>query len=722
MLQNLFEQLPLGSVRARGYLLQQLEMQRDHFTGNMEQYSDYDETSGWLGGNGESWERGPYYVRGLVALAYCLDDKKLIQRTRKWIDAALESQTPDGNFGPSFPLAGPELDARRKEVRDEWWAKIPMLFALRDYWEAERVRGREDKRILPFFEKYFRYQIGALRKNPLNSWAKARGADNVELVLWYADVSGEGEWLEDLAGLLLEQTFNWTNSYRHDAVRHHVVNTMQGFKYPFMAYRLEKEQAPLETLEKGLEHIRRDHGRIDDLPNADEAARDNDFTRGTETCAVAEAMLSMEIAGCVTGDGELYDHLETYAYNSLPNCFDYDISRHCYFQLENQVMATVGTHGFDCDHGDSCAFGAPVGYDCCFANSHMAYPKFVQNMWQKTEKGLALACYGPNEVECSWQGHRLAFEQETRYPYGDTVLLRYTGEEADFTLSLRIPIWAQEALLRVNGQPFVFHAENRYHHLTRHFVPGDSVEIDWNSAVRIVSWHDGAAAVRKGALLYCLPIPEEVRELDDEVPYREIAFHAKAEKKIVEYFPAGPWNYALDVRRFICRENPGEICLSPESPPCYLKAWGIRDENWKLNGNKADRQPSQKKILDEGLLEELTLIPYSCSRLKISLFPKVYRWETKGPASLELSARPLAGCVQVDFTTDPEADEYILVVCDNSRTAYRIPINPYKGGAKNFQKRDRFSLSYEGDTGGVSVQLAAYKENVQIAHSALILL
>lgn len=722
MIGNLLKQLPLGSVRAQGYLLRQMEMQRDNFTGMMEQYPDYGANSAWLGGNGESWERGPYYVRGLVALAYCLNDEELIRKSRKWIDAALESQTPDGNFGPAFPKGGPELEPRRQAARAEWWAKMPMLFALRDYWEAERALGREDERVLPFFQRYFRYQYRSLEGNPLTEWAKARGADNVELVLWYADVSGERGWTEELADLLMKQTFDWSHSYRHDAVRHHVVNTTQGFKYPFMAYRLHKETNPLETLEKGLAHIRRDHGRIDDLPNADEAARDNLFTRGTETCAVAEAMLSMEIAGCVTGDSTLYDHLETYAYNSLPNCFDYEVSRHCYFQLQNQVMATVGTHGFDCDHGDSCTYGGPTGYDCCFANSHMAYPKFVQNMWQQTGDGLALVCYGPNTVECSWKGHRLAFEQKTRYPYGDMVLLKYTGEAAEFTLSLRIPDWVQDASLRVNGQPVVLCSQEGYHHMTRRFITGDEVEIDWNSAVRIIPWYDGAAAVRKGALLYCLPVPEQVEELSDESPYREIEFAAKPEKKTLEYFPAGPWNYALDVRRFICRENPGEITLRPESPPCYLKAWGIRDENWQLEGNKAAHLPIKKKVMDEGLLEELTLIPYSCTRLKISLFPKVYHCKTTGAATLELSARPLCGCVQVDFATAPEADEYILLVCDDSPTAYRVPVNPYKGGARNFQKRDRFAFSYEGDTGGLSIQLVAFKENTKIAHSELVLL
>lgn len=720
MKKNQLKQLPLGSVRARDYLLRQMEMQRDNFTGRMERYPDYGADSAWLGGNGESWERGPYYVRGLVALAYCLDDETLICRAKKWLDFALASQTEDGNFGPTFPAAGPEYDQRRQQAREEWWAKMPMLFALRDYYEAELARGNDDKRVLPFFRRYFCYQLKELPKRPLNDWAKARGADNVELVLWYADVTGEQDWTEELARLLMQQTFDWSYSYRHDAVRHHVVNTVQGFKYPFMAYRLGQETAPLDTLEAGLRHIRRDHGRIDELPNADEAARDNLFTRGTETCAVAEAMLSMEVVGCVTGDSALYDRLELYAYNSLPNCFDYNITRHCYFQMQNQVMVSVGSHGFDCDHGDSCTFGAPAGFDCCFANSHMAYPKFVQNMWLGTQNGLAVVCYGPNSVEIHQHGRRLAFVQETRYPYGDTVCLRYTGEEAMFTLSLRIPNWAMAATLQVNGEPARIDAKDGFHDLTRVFAFGDMVELNWNSSVNILPWYDGAAAVRKGALLYCLPIPEKFCEVEDERPYREIEFHALEDRKTLEILPDGHWNYALDMRRFICRENSGDIRLTPLSPPCYLKAWGIRDKNWKLEGNRAAHIPETKKIFDEGLLEELVLVPYSCSRLKIALFPKVYRWETEGTESIGMTARPLADGVQVDFETVAQADEYILLVCDDTQTAYRIPVNPYKGGASSFQKRDRFAFTTDGDVDQINIQLCAYRNNAVIAHSTIL--
>ena len=42
--------------------------------------------SGWLGGKGERWERGPYYLNGYVPLAYLLDDDAMKKKAQKWID------------------------------------------------------------------------------------------------------------------------------------------------------------------------------------------------------------------------------------------------------------------------------------------------------------------------------------------------------------------------------------------------------------------------------------------------------------------------------------------------------------------------------------------------------------------------------------------------------------------------------------------------------------
>ena len=59
-----FYTLPLGAVLPTGWLKQQLEIQANGLGGHLDEtWADVGPNSGWLGGTGESWERGPYFLR-----------------------------------------------------------------------------------------------------------------------------------------------------------------------------------------------------------------------------------------------------------------------------------------------------------------------------------------------------------------------------------------------------------------------------------------------------------------------------------------------------------------------------------------------------------------------------------------------------------------------------------------------------------------------------------
>src|ERR1700686_1270526 len=83
-----FHFLPLGSVRPAGWLKEQLLIQANGLGGHLDEtWADVGPDSGWLGGKGESWERGPYFLDGLVPLAYLLDDTRLKARGKRYIVA-----------------------------------------------------------------------------------------------------------------------------------------------------------------------------------------------------------------------------------------------------------------------------------------------------------------------------------------------------------------------------------------------------------------------------------------------------------------------------------------------------------------------------------------------------------------------------------------------------------------------------------------------------------
>ena len=93
-----FAVLPIGAVRADGWLQEQLRLQAEGLTGTLDEV--YPEVVGpdnaWLGGDGDAWERGPYWLDGLLPLAYLLKDQALIDKAQTWVEAILASQQPDG--------------------------------------------------------------------------------------------------------------------------------------------------------------------------------------------------------------------------------------------------------------------------------------------------------------------------------------------------------------------------------------------------------------------------------------------------------------------------------------------------------------------------------------------------------------------------------------------------------------------------------------------------
>src|SRR3954463_12937635 len=123
---NPYVELPLGAIRPEGWLREMLIRQKNGATGHLDQLYPLvmNERNGWLGGDGDQWERGPYWIDGLLPLAYILDDKELIAKTKPWVEWALNSQQPDGYFGPSKDYP-PEHGLQRDNSRD-WWPKMVM--------------------------------------------------------------------------------------------------------------------------------------------------------------------------------------------------------------------------------------------------------------------------------------------------------------------------------------------------------------------------------------------------------------------------------------------------------------------------------------------------------------------------------------------------------------------------------------------------------------------
>ena len=179
LVDDAFTMLPLGAVQPEEWLREQLLLQKEGLLGNMQDnYPIYSDSNGWRGGSGDTWEKGPYYFRGLMQTAFILNDEDLKAKAMKWIDWTLNNQRENGFMGPLQ-----DGDGTNKSW--DWWPRMVVLLTLQDYYEATEYYGDPDERVLPFLENYFRYQLEHIDEWPLNQyWDEARGGDNIEVVLW----------------------------------------------------------------------------------------------------------------------------------------------------------------------------------------------------------------------------------------------------------------------------------------------------------------------------------------------------------------------------------------------------------------------------------------------------------------------------------------------------------------------------------------------------------
>ena len=630
-------ELPLGSVRPQGWLREMLTRQRDGASGKMDIL--YPEVmsprNGWLGGDGDQWERGPYWIDGLVPLAYILGDEQLKEKARPWIEWALASQREDGYFGPDKDYA-PEPGLQRDNSAD-WWPRMVVLKILQQYYSATA-----DARVIDFMTRYFHYQLATLPSCPLGKWtfwAEYRAGDNLQAVYWLYNITGDRSLL-DLAELLHSQSVDFTGMFtgtdmlsRFNTI--HCVNLAQGLKEPVIYYQQSHDRRHVDAVKKGLRDIATYNGQPQGMYGGDEGLHGNVPTQGSELCSAVELMYSLEKMTEITGDIDFVDHLERIAFNALPTQVTDDFMNKQYFQQANQVAATRHPHNFyeDHNHGHTdIVFGSRTGYPCCFSNMHQGWPKFTASLWYATpDNGLAALAYSPSTVTAPvGDGRIVTISEDTFYPMDGEITFTISFKDKKgpekFPLHLRVPGWCKRPAININGTPVDFTVRDGVIVLGGEWSHGDRVTLSLPMDVRISHWCENSAAIERGPLVYALRMDENWHKTeleDDEAaqfgPYfYEVTSPSKWNYGIPESALSDPEaNFAVTVDKNKLKSHyPWNL----ENAPIEIKVKAREVKEWSLYNNMAGPLPNSNTRSDCSE-EEITLIPYGCTTLRISEFP-----------------------------------------------------------------------------------------------------
>ncbi len=614
--------LPVGAIEPRGWLRTQLQLQADGFHGHLTEISRFlkKENNAWLSPTGEGehgWEEVPYWLKGFISCAYLLNNERMIREAHVWVEGILNSQKPDGWFGPDKGRKGV---AARNVGRDDLWPNMIALFALRTYYEHTG-----DRRVLELMTRYFRWELRVPDERFLPPfWQQQRAADNLQSVYWLYNRTGQ-PWLLDLAEKIYRNMANWTDGIPS----WHNVNIAQAFDSPAVYYQQSKDRRHLAAAERNWKEVRRLFGQVPGgMFGGDENCRPGygDPRQAIESCGVVEEMFSDETMLRISGDLVWADRCENVAFNTFPATMTPDLKALRYLTAPNLVVSDKRNHAPGFQNRGPMLWYNPHIHRCCQHNIGHGWPYFTESLWAATQdNGLAAVLYAPCAVRAKvGDGTEVEIEEDTHYPFDETIRLRVrTPRPVRFPLKLRVPGWCEKASVRVNGRPVPGSwRPRRFVVLDRQWQDGDQVELRLPMSVRLTVWkaNQNSVSVHYGPLTFSLKIGEKyVRSGGtDRWPAWEV-------------FPTTPWNYGLVLDqqeptrsfRVVRRPVPDGQPFEAEAAPIQLVASAKRIPQWKLDEFGLVGKLAPSPVRTDQPVETVTLIPMGCARLRLSAFPVV---------------------------------------------------------------------------------------------------
>ena len=637
-------QLPLGSIKAEGYLKEQLMRLRDGIGGHLDElepemiakpYVEDWYVEAWTEDTQCGWsaEISGNYWTGLILLAYTLDDGELLKKAEKWVGGVLATQRKDGYMGTYR-----KPDAPAYQDFNAWGTACGMR-ALMLFYEAT---GRED-----VLEAVYRCLLWFC-----DNWAGDKktiygGVTIVGVMTWcyrYRQDERLVQFCEDYYAFLSghHPFHNALEDYLSDWLPYnscHSAGYGNFAKQPAELYDATGDPRHLEATVNAMRKVRAHctHPSGGVVSNS-EYLGPLAATAETEYCSFTLFHSAYELLACATGEAVYGDYAEQIFYNGAQGARKKDERAIAYMSAPNQIFATEHSGRFH----DMQVYAPCYPTSCCPVNAVVLPPDFVRSMaLTDAEKNLYFPLYGPCKI--TYGGMTVC--EETLYPFRNEVHFTVNGAGRR-TLHFRIPQWSEGFALYINGAAADAAPEqNGYVPIAREWSDGDSVTLTFHAKPRVMHIDDSDAsgqhplAFAYGALLFSLPIPERWKEIkgSPNTPLPEEWSWFDVEPELVFDEPGKDtydamsrvrertvWNVAVDEDI-----SAAEVSVKEDDTPGYV--WENPRLKLCLKGYKAplayapyiDRTAELYGAYQEiSHPVELELVPYGCTNLRITYFPR----------------------------------------------------------------------------------------------------
>ncbi|MBX7126617.1 MAG: glycoside hydrolase family 127 protein [Cyclobacteriaceae bacterium] len=635
LVQQRLVKLPVGAIRPGGWLLRNLELQREGLTGHLGEISAWltKKNNAWLNKDGKGdwgWEEMPYWLKGYANIGYVLKDQKMIDESMVWINGTLNSQRDNGDFGPYV--------IRNTTGKRDLWAQMLMLFVLQSYYEYSN-----DSRVITHMTRYFKWQLSIPENDFLTDyWENSRGGDNLYSVYWLYNITRE-PWLLELASKIHRNTANW--KLTRWLPNWHNVNIAQCFREPATWYLQSGDPTDLQASYDNHRLIREMYGQVPGgMFGSDENSRKGytDPRQAIENCGMVEQMNSDEIMLRITGDDFWAANCEDVAFNTFPASFMPDYGSLRYLTAPNMVISDSKNHHPGIDNPGPYLMMNPFSSRCCQHNHASGWVYYAENLFMATpDNGVAAVFYSDATASVKvGSGVVVNLTEVTHYPFDENVQIKLGLDgQAKFPLYFRIPAWAQGTTAEVNGIPVTDGIKpGEYLRLDGNWHNGDLIKLNFPMKVNVRTWtaNKNSVSVDYGPLTFSLKIKEKYLRFDSKATaqydskWQENSDPSRWPSYEIE--PAGPWNFGLTgdltkpeqlfevVRKPWPKDN---YPFSLDNVPIEIRTRGKKIPGWTIDqyGLCAELPPSP--VVNDQTAEPIVLVPMGAARLRIAAFPVV---------------------------------------------------------------------------------------------------
>ena len=232
-----------------------------------------------------------------------------------------------------------------------------------------------------------------------------------------------------------------------------------------------------------------------------------------ESCAAIGNMMWNWRMLAASGEAKFTDVIERALYNGINSGMSLDGTTYCY-----RNPLAFDPAAFDGFRGSPNIRNPWYDVTCCPPNIERTFASLPGYFYSTSKDGLYVHLYDNSILDWHLEdGTGIKVQQKTNYPWDGTVQLTLTpAQPIEFTFHVRVPGWAMNAAVAVNGKAEPGVKAGEYLALRRNWKPGDRVTltlpmetISVAANPRVAEDH-GKVAVRRGPVIYCM------EELDRE--------------------------------------------------------------------------------------------------------------------------------------------------------------------------------------------------------------